>query len=72
MAETPIRTTGLILEQQAGHPLYRAALPNGKIVLAHLSKTMTQAQAVFATGDRVVLEMTTFDFDQARIAGRAE
>lgn len=72
MPEKPIRTTGLILEQQHGHPLYRAALPNGKIVLAHLSKAMTQAQATFTTGDRVSLEMTPFDFDQARIVALAE
>lgn len=76
MPEEPIRTTGLILEQQHGHALYRTALPNGKVVLAHLSKAMTQAltqtNIELVTGDRVMLEMTPFDFDQARITARAD
>ncbi len=52
--------------------LYRVSLPNGKLIPAHLSKALSQTQAVFAVGQRVVLEMTTYDFDQARILGLAE
>jgi translation initiation factor IF-1 len=48
------------------------ALPNGKKILAHLSKPLTEAKAGFATGERVVLELTAYDFDQARILGGAE
>lgn len=51
--------------------LYRVALPNGKPILAHLSKPLTEAKAAFATDDRVIVELTPFDFDQARILGIA-
>ena len=66
-----IYTTGVILEQK-GSRLYRASLPNGKEVLAHLSKRDQQITADFSPGARVKLELTTFDFSTARIAGAAE
>ena len=52
--------------------LYRAALPNGKRVLAHLSKPLADAGASFSVGARVVVELTAFDFDQARILRLAD
>lgn len=52
--------------------LYRAELPNGKLVMAHLSKPLTLANAVFEPGDEVVLELTAFDFESGRIIGRTE
>ncbi len=52
--------------------LYRVSLPNGKLIPAHLSKALTQGHAVFALGQRVILEMTTYDFDQARILGEVQ
>lgn len=52
--------------------LYRAELPNGKVVMAHLSKPLTEQQAAFAEGAWVRLELTAFDFDSARILGEAE
>lgn len=52
--------------------LYRASLPNGKIILAHLSKPLAIALATFENGARVVVELTPYDFDQARILGTAE
>ena len=47
-------------------------MPNGKRVLAHLSKQLTEAKATFEVGQRLVLELTAFDFDQARILRVAE
>ena len=66
MSENAIQTTGVILERK-GEILYRVELMNGKIVLGHLSKPLTEAKVKFPDGASVVLEMTPYDFDQARI-----
>lgn len=66
MPDATIHTVGTILEN-LNPVLYRVSLTNGKILLAHLSKPLTKAKAEFAEKDRVVLELTPFDFDQARI-----
>lgn len=71
MPDATIHTIGEILEN-LNPILYRVQLPNGKIILAHLSKPLTEASAVFSTGDRIVAELTAYDFDQARILGLAE
>ena len=71
MPDATIHTLGTVLENR-GPVLYRVSLPNGKIILAHLSKRLTEDKAVFAVDDRVILELTPYDFDQARILRRAE
>ncbi|QTN33295.1 translation initiation factor IF-1 [Akkermansiaceae bacterium] len=68
MSETAIETTGTILERK-GEILYRVELMNGKVVLGHLSKKLTDEMAELADGAEVILEMTPYDFDQARITG---
>jgi translation initiation factor IF-1 len=70
MPDATIHAVGEILEN-LNPVLFRVALPNGKKILAHLSKPLTEAKASFATGERVVLELTAYDFDQARILGGA-
>jgi translation initiation factor IF-1 len=69
MPDATIHTQGRILEQ-AGPVLYRVSLPNGKIILAHLSKCLTDERAVFAPGDLLLLELTPYDFETARILAR--
>lgn len=71
MPDASIQAIGKILEN-LNPVLYRVALPNGKPILAHLSKPLTQAKATFASDDKVIVELTPFDFDQARILGIAE
>lgn len=71
MSEPAIETTGTILERK-GEILYGVELMNGKVMLGHLSKPLTDAQAEFSKGDSVVLEMTPFDFDQGRIVSGAK
>ena len=66
MPDASIHTHGLVLER-AGAILYRVKLPNGKIILAHLSKLLAEDHAVFETGDGLLLELTPYDFDAARI-----
>ena len=63
--EPPITTEGEIVEC-LDERSYRAALPNGKIVHAHLSKRLDQAP-IFCVGDKVPLELTPYDFSRARI-----
>ncbi len=70
MSEAAIETTGTVLERK-GEILYRVELMNGKIVLGHLSKKLTDAATEFPDGAAVLLEMTPFDFDQARILSEA-
>jgi translation initiation factor IF-1 len=66
MPDATIHTVGTILEN-LNPVLYRVSLSNGKVILAHLSKPLTEARTVFRQDDRVVVELTPFDFDQARI-----
>lgn len=66
MPDATIHAVAKILEN-LNPILYRASLPNGKLILAHLSKPLTESKAVFAAGDSVVVELTPFDFDNARI-----
>jgi translation initiation factor IF-1 len=68
MPDATIHTLGRILETR-GPVLYRISLPNGKTLLAHLSKPLADAGAEFAVGDEVLVEMTPYDFDTARILG---
>lgn len=71
MPDATIHTVGKILQNLAPI-LYRVELPNGKRIMAHLSKPLTVANAVFAIGERVIVELTPYDFDQARILGLEE
>jgi translation initiation factor IF-1 len=69
MPDATIHTLGRILEPR-GPVLYLVSLPNGKNLLAHLSKPLADAGASFNVDESVLLEMTPFDFDTARILGR--
>ena len=68
MSDATIHAAGNVLERQ-GPVLYRVSLPNGKVILAHLSKKLSIANASFEIGDLLWLELTPYDFDQARILG---
>ena len=70
MPDATIHAEGRVLEQQ-GPVLYRVSLPNGKIILAHLSKRLADEKEVFSPGEKLWLELTPYDFDQARILGHA-
>ncbi len=70
MPDATIHAVGKILEN-LNPVLYRVELPNGKLILAHLSKPLTEAKAAFSIDERIVLELTPYDFDNARILGVA-
>lgn len=71
MPEAPIQTIGVIREPLRGH-VFHAEVPNGKLVVAHLPRRLADLADSLSTGDRVVLEMTPYDFEKARIVGRAD
>lgn len=71
MPDASIHALGTVLEN-LNPVLYRVSLPNGKIVIAHLSKQLAKASPLFAPNDPVVIELTPFDFEQARILRAAE
>ncbi len=47
--------------------IYEAALPNGKRTLAHLCRKSRHLESTLQPGAKVLVEMTTYDFDTARI-----
>ncbi len=71
MPDATIHTIGRVLSAR-GPVLYQVSLPNGKTLLAHLSRELTEQAAVFAVGDELLLEMTPYDFDTARILRSVE
>lgn len=71
MPDATVHTEACVMAHLNG-PLYRVSLPNGKIILAHLSKPLADQGAVFEPGESLRLELTPYDFDQARILGSLE
>jgi translation initiation factor IF-1 len=71
MPDATIHARAEVLECRE-RDLYWVSLPNGKRVLAHLSKPLTEEGAAFAVGDVLRVEMTPYDFDTARILGRED
>lgn len=50
--------------------MFRVQLPNGSVVLAHLSGRMRKHFIKIMTGDAVSVEMTPYDLTKARITYR--
>lgn len=70
MPEVPITTLGTIRELRAGpQATYLVELPNGKVVTGHLPRRLSGLADELPVGTRVLLEMTPYDFEKARIAG---
>ena len=70
MPETPITTIGLI-RSRLGEFVFELSLPNGKVIPGHVPKRLNRIIAEIDEGDHVRLEMTPYDFEKARIVGRA-
>ncbi|MEI8341490.1 MAG: translation initiation factor IF-1 [Verrucomicrobiota bacterium] len=60
---------GRIVAVLAG-TMFRVALANDHLVLAHISGKMRKRFIRLTTGDRVKLEMSPYDLDKARIVYR--
>lgn len=65
MPDASIHTLARITEARGS--VHLAELKNGKTLIVHRSKPLTDARAAVAVGDTVLLELTPFDFDSARI-----
>ena len=66
-APNPIHVIGTILAPTTGRT-YRTVLPNGKEIIAHLSRRNAEALGPLLPLTRVHLEMTSYDFSIARIS----
>jgi translation initiation factor IF-1 len=69
MAEQVIETDGTIVAVLAG-TMFRVALANQHVVLAHISGKMRKRWIRLTLGDRVKLEMSPYDLEKARIVYR--
>ncbi len=66
MPEALISTTGTVLAKIGDH-VFRVVLKNGKEVVAHTPVKRRDLAENLHADHIVALEMTTFDFDKARI-----
>ena len=67
MHEAPIRVKGEVIKILKPE-LCEVRLPNGKVTLGHLSRSLKEHAAQITEGQEVEMEMTPFDFDSGRIA----
>ena len=69
--EEAIRLSATVREALP-NAMFRVALDNGHIVLAHVSGKMRMHFIRILPGDRVTLEMSPYDLNKARIVYREE
>jgi translation initiation factor IF-1 len=67
--ERPIETEGKIVAVLPG-TMFRVALANERLVLAHISGKMRKRFIRLTTGDLVKLEISPYDLNKARIVYR--
>ena len=59
-----------IVRESLPNTLFRIELPNGKLILCHLSGKMRMHFIKILPGDKVRVEMTPYDKDKGRIVFR--
>jgi len=69
--EESISTEGTVIDVLPG-TLFRVKLPNGNIVLAHISGKMRKHFIRIVPGDKVTLEISPYDLSKARITFREQ
>ncbi len=65
--EIPVRAT-LVVVECLSESHYRATLPNGKEVVAHLERRAPAAWRHLPVGSHLLGELSPYDFNHARIA----
>lgn len=60
------------LNRFLGGRIWEASLPNGAPFIAHIPTWRLGEIAEFQPGDRVRVELTTYDFGIGRITGKSE
>lgn len=73
MAETKdtIEVEGEVLELLP-NTRFRVKLPNGHVILAHISGKMRMNFIKILPGDKVVVEISRYDLDKGRITFRSK
>lgn len=69
--EDAIKTEGIVKDVLPG-TMFRVQLPNGAIVLAHISGKMRKHFIRIVPGDKVEVELSPYDLSKARIIFRAQ
>lgn len=69
--EDAVTTAGIVTEVLPG-TMFRVQLPNGALVLAHISGKMRKHFIRIVPGDKVELELSTYDLSKARIIFRQQ
>jgi translation initiation factor IF-1 len=67
--EEPIELIGTVTQVLPG-TMFRVQLPNGHVVLAHISGKMRKNFIRIGVGDKVQVEMSPYDLGKARITFR--
>jgi translation initiation factor IF-1 len=67
--EDCIKTEAIVKEVLPG-TMFRVTLPNGAVVLAHISGKMRKHFIRIVPGDRVQVELSPYDMTKARIIFR--
>jgi translation initiation factor IF-1 len=67
--EEAISIDGVVREVLPG-TMFRVALPNNRIVLAHISGKMRKHFVRIVPGDNVTVELSPYDLEKARIVYR--
>jgi len=66
MKDAPIVTEGKVISRR-DERTFCVELKNGKQIIGHTQMKMAHVRDEIVDGDRVRLEMTTFDFEKGRI-----
>lgn len=69
--EDSIQTEGIVKDVLPG-TMFRVSLPNGALVLAHISGKMRKHFIRIVPGDKVQLELSPYDLTKARIVFREQ
>lgn len=67
--EEALRLEGVVQQVLPG-TMFRVKLPNGQLVLAHISGQMRRNFIRIVPGDKVEIEMSPYDLTKARIVFR--
>ena len=61
-----------VVRELLPNAMFRVELPNGKMVLAHISGKMRMHYIRILAGDKVTVELTPYDLTRGRITYRAK
>ena len=71
MFDPPITTCATILDSPKPE-IYRVTLPNGKVIIGHVPKSKHDLHPSLTTDTKVLLELTPYDFEKARIVALSD